>query len=77
MDTTVKTLLILGLVFGFVFAGRYLRHRRHLFEMQLRAEREYSGELKMELQDIRDRVAALETIVTAKGYRVGEEIDGL
>lgn len=77
MDPIFKTLLILFIVFGSIFASRYLRYRMRMFEMKLSAEKEFSGDLKVELEDIRERLSNLEKIVTDKGYRVREEIDSL
>lgn len=77
MGKSLEAVLILGVIFGFLFAGRYLRHKQRMFEMQLRAEKEFSSELRLELDEIKERLAALEKIVTAKGYQVREEIDGL
>lgn len=77
MDPVFKTVLILFIVFGSIFASRYLRYRMRMFELKLSAEKEVSGDLKKEMEQIRARLANLEKIVTDKGYRVKEEIDSL
>lgn len=77
MDPGLRAVLILIVIFGFIYAGRYMRYRMRMFEMKLKAEKEFSGNLKDELEQIRTRLATLERIVTDKGYRVREEIDNL
>ena len=77
MDPAIKTIFILSVVFGAIFLSRYMRHRMRMFEMTLRTEKEFSGSLKVELDEIRDRLAALEVIVTNKGYQIKEEINNL
>lgn len=77
MDPVFKTVLILFIIFGSIFASRYLRYRMRMFELKLSAEKEVSGDLKQEMEQIRARLANLEKIVTDKGYRVKEEIDSL
>lgn len=73
----ITTILILLIIFGSIFTGRYLRYRMRMFELKLKAEKETSSELRVELSEIRDRLSVLEKIVTDKGYRVREEIDQL
>ncbi len=77
MDPAIKTIFILSVVFGAIFLSRYMRHRMRMFEMTLRTEKEFSGGLKVELDEIRDRLAALEVIVTNKGYQIKEDINNL
>jgi len=77
MSPQATPVLILLIIFGSLFAGRYLRYRMRMFELKLKTEREVSAELRVELAQIRDRLSVLEKIVTDKGYRVREEIDQL
>lgn len=77
MNSSITTLLILLIIFGSLFAGRYMRYRMRVFEIKLKNEKEVAGELKTELEQIRQRLATLERIVTDKGYQVREEIDRL
>lgn len=77
MDPVTKTLFILFVVFGSIFGSHWLRYHRRKLEMRLDAEKEFSKGLKVELDEIHERLANLEKIVTDKGYRVREEIDRL
>lgn len=77
MDPFTRVVLILTIVFGSIWLSQHMRYRRKRMELELNAEREFSKGLKAELQDIRERLANLERIVTDKGYRVKEEIDRL
>lgn len=77
MDPVIKTLFILFVVFGSIYASHYLRYHRRKLYMRLDAEKEFSKGLKVELDEIRQRLANLEKIVTDKGYRIREEIDQL
>ena len=71
------TAIVVAIIFGSIFGGRYLRHKMRMFELQLETERSFSGDLRKELDEIRDRLATLEKIVTDKKYQLREEIDGL
>lgn len=70
-------IIIVAIIFGSIFGGRYLRHQMRMFELKLAAEKEFSGDLRKELNEIRDRLATLEKIVTDKNYQLREEIDNL
>ena len=77
MEGGVKTVLILLVVFGFLYGGRYMRHRMRMFELNLQHERQTSGSLQQKLDKIDDRLAVLEKIVTDRGYQIDEEISSL
>ena len=71
------TVFIVAIIFGCMFGGRYLRHKMRMFELKLETEKSFSGDLRKELEEIRDRLATLEKIVTTKKYQLSEEIDNL
>ena len=73
----MEPILIVAIIFGSIFGGRYLRHRMQMFELKLQREKEFSGELQTKLNIINERLATLEKIVTAKGYQLDEEIEKL
>ncbi|MCW8195041.1 hypothetical protein F6455_09610 [Proteobacteria bacterium 005FR1] len=73
----MRAILILFIVFGSIWLSHHLRYTRKRMELKLNAEREFSKGLKTELEEIRERLANLEKIVTDKGYRLREEIDKL
>ncbi|MGH1470791.1 MAG: hypothetical protein ACRBCS_06330 [Cellvibrionaceae bacterium] len=70
MDPILKTLFILIVVFGSIIGSRYIQHKTKIFEMKLKSEKEFSSGLKIELEDIKSRLATLEAIITDKGYEI-------
>jgi hypothetical protein len=72
-----RALFIVAIVFGSIWLSHYLRYLRKRMDMKLAAEKEFTTGLKSELEEIRQRLANLEKIITDKGYRVREEIDRL
>jgi len=77
MEEGMKTVLIVLVVFGVLFGGRYVRHRMRMFELKLQHEKQFSGELQVKLDKIDDRLATLEKIVTDRGYQLDDEISKL
>lgn len=61
------------IVVAAVAAGAYKTHRNTIHNGQS----EEVNTLKEEVQHLKDRIKALETIVTDQSYRVKSEIDGL
>ncbi|MGI1679987.1 MAG: hypothetical protein K6L75_14695 [Cellvibrionaceae bacterium] len=77
MEPISRTIFILVIVFGSIFGSRYLQHKSKMFEMKLQSEKDFSNGLKVELEDIKGRLATLETIVTDKGYEIKDQINKL
>lgn len=77
MDPTIKAIFIVTIVLGSVFGAHYIRYKTRMFEMKLRHEKEFSSELKVELDTIRERLAVIEAIVTEKGYEIKDQINKL
>jgi len=76
MGEYVATLAIL-LTFSLPILAIWTKHRKDMMQMSLQATAEKAAQYATDNQQMADRVAVLERIVTDRGYDVATQIEAL
>jgi len=76
MGEYVATLAIL-LTFSLPILAIWTKHRKDMMQMSLQATAEKAAQYATDNQQLADRVAVLERIVTDRGYDVATQIEAL
>jgi hypothetical protein len=76
MGEIIPVLAIL-MVFGIPLFAIWSKHRKDMMQMSLQATAEKAAQYAADNQQLADRVAVLERIVTDSGYDVATQIEAL
>jgi len=67
----------IGMVFSIPILAIWLGHRKEVMKMQIQSTAEKAAQYAASNQELADRVAVLERIVTDRGYDVATQIEAL